>query len=779
MLSAHPERALGYAGLARVLCESMDLGSTATTPSLSVEILNGRLMSFGNGVADCDPAAIFTDLLTDTKAGCNWPYLGDLSVYSNFCVANNLFMSPFLDSVSKALDLVKEICDLTNSEAVWSGPSLKIVPYGDTSAVSNGRTFTPPTEPVYQIDEDECLCKDGEEPVRMMRPNLADNYNRVQFEYSSRNDNYNTQLIHEQDEASILTNGLLPMETVTAHHYCVQLYAAIAMNMLLRRKSVPLRTFEFKLPWYYQLLEPMDIIQINLTLANLGLTAIRLVSIQEEEDYSLTVEAEDFLFGVADGVVYPKGSASSTAPGALTQPGNTNVLALFQPNQRVTGGDNELWLALGGGAAWGSCRIWLSLDGTTYEDIGIQYGKSRAGMTTSGLVISADPDTTDTLSVSIAGTLATVSSTLANSFATLSLLGTELISYETVAITGSNASSNNYDLTYLRRGVFSSGIQAHSAGELFVRLDDSVFKYPFDPSLLGKTAWLKFTSRNLYGQVEQRLSEVSAVQFTFGAGGVSSTMTVGSFLNSGGTTATVSVYLAANPSASGSSTLANGAVVTLPPFSWASEAPSTFYAVNFSPAASAYVLYTDSNAWLADQAVGMIGIGTTTTPATSSAGTYVPTSYIDSGASATTDPAGAYTSGQSAVVSARGVGNGVVDGTPLDPSEYDGLCTWGGFAGVTSAVTTLSVTAAVTVTNPTRGTIYTQLSYTLDGSTWGTLFSSTAALASAAYTVSVPSGTDLSAVQVQSSCYASIVDESGSNLYNIRSAMQVSDIGIA
>ncbi|MDP9039577.1 MAG: phage tail protein [Acidobacteriota bacterium] len=753
MLTKHPERALRYDGLARVFCESLSLGSSATVPSLSVEVLNGRLKAFGSGVEDCDPKAFLTDLLEDPEAGCNWPYLGDLTNYSNFCVANSLFMSPFLDSVRKTTEFVQEICDLSNAEPVWSGNQLKIVPYGDTTAVGYGRTFVPQTKPIYEIAEAEMLCKPGEEAVRLGWQNLADNYNRVQFEYTARNDNYNTALIHEQDSASIRTNGLLPMKTISAHHYCVQYYAAVAMNMLLRRKSTPLRTYEFTLPWYFQLLEPMDIILLDLEVGGLGTTPVRIVSVEEQEDYSLLVSAEDFLFGVAEGIVFPKGGTVSNAPGAHDQPGNATVLAAFIPSTRVTGGTFELWVAMTGAASWGGCDVWLSLDGTNYGNapIGRQYGSSRAGTLTSALpASSSDPDTANTPGVNVSGSLASVTQVEADGLATLSLVGTELISYETATLTGSTALTNAYNLSYLRRGIFSSGAQAHSAGERFVRLDDTLFKYVLDPSLAGRTVYLKFTSFNLYAQEEQGLSWVTPYTITLGAGGsaAASTMTVSSYANSGGTSATVSVNLLnGSPTASGSVTLPNGSTIALPPYSWPSEALNTWYGVNFDQTTGNYVLYTDQSLWLSAQSQ-LIAIGSTKTPAAGTGGggsgsRYNPSAGTDSGTRPTGNPTYAYDGDPATNAAVRG--SCKIFFSPTAATTTDGIFMVSGFPPVVlSAAATLYVKFA---TSQTDETIPCTVTANIAGTSTD-LFASSSSTTVGTVTIVVPAGTNLSAVSV-------------------------------
>ena len=758
MQTYYPERALHYPGLVRVNSPALNLGSSATVPSVSVEVLNARGLAFGGGIADCDPAAILADILVDAIDGCNWPHLADLTQFSNFCVANNLFMSPFLDSQRKATDVVKEIVRLANAEAVWSGAQLKVIPYGDTTIANNGRTFTPTTEPIYELDLSDLVCKAGEEPIKSSWQALADNYNRVELEYTRRDDSYNTATLRAQDEASISMLGVLPLQTIAAHHFCERDYAAVAMDMLLKRNSVALRQHEFALKWWYLLLEPMDIITFAPGLIDAGTTPVRIVSIEEQEDYTLKVVAEDFRWGVGSGVLYPKGDGFGTGPGAHDLPGHTQVLAAFQPSLRVTKGVPELWIALTGGASWGGCRIWMSIDGTRYEQIGTQYGPARAGSLTAPLGVYADPDTTNTLSVSVSGTLATVSMALADAFATLCLVGGELIAYETATLTGSGIGTENYSLTYLRRGVFSSGIAAHAAGEQFVRLDGQVFQYAFDPSLLGKTVQLKFTSRNLYGQAEEDISTVTARPFTFGAAGNSSTMAVVSLIDpSDATHAILHIFHAGGAyTDAGTATLPNGATIAVPAATYTGEALGTFYAVNYNPVTSAYVVYTDANAWLADQHADMIAIGTTTTPGSGSAGIYYPSSASDLGSFPTATPSGAWSGSSPAVVSSQATYTASTD----DSSSADGILLVDGFAGVTTVSTSLYATAVVDIQTTAHASSIAVLSYTLDGYTWTNFLSTTATLAPAGYSVAVPVGTNLAHVAVQASCHSTALPAS-------------------
>jgi hypothetical protein len=106
----------------------------------------------------------------------------------------------------------------------------------------------------------------------------------------------------------------------------------------------------------------------------------------------------------------------------------------------------------------------------------------------------------------------------ADQYHTLCYVDGELISFATATLTG----ANRYNLTYLRRGSLGSTIAAHASGMQFLRLDDAVFVYEFDPTLVGQTIYLKFTSFNKFELMEQSLANATAYTFTvngsFGGG---------------------------------------------------------------------------------------------------------------------------------------------------------------------------------------------------------------------------------------------------------------------
>jgi hypothetical protein len=589
LTSAHPGQDLDYNGIAYVAASAMDLGESGTLPNLSFEVLSG--ITFGAGIADAEPSVIIADLLANQFYGLAGVVVpGDLTQYKNFCTANGLFLSPVLDAQKAASDWIQEILDITNAAAVWSEGVLKIVPYGDTTAVGNGATFIPNTAPIYDLTTSDLLT-----PVVIKRPSVADVMNSVSIEFANRANDYNPDVAEDKDDAMIALYGLRKASPVQAHSITTSTVAKFAAN-LLRKRSVEIRaTYTFSLGWQFNLLEPMDL--VTLTVPELGYNKkpVRITTMREDDSGKLEVDCEDFPWGTATPTLYPHQAGSGFITQANSDPGAVSTPIIFEANDRLSlTGNYEVWLGVcgptvaitgvtyptppplvpspiqitatnhgyktgqkiaiagvggitaangnwtvtvldpknftlngsigsgaytSGGVAinqdWGGCHVWISPDNSNYVQVGTMYGPSRMGVLTAQLVSSADPDTTHTLTVDLtqsAGTLTGGSASDADNFRTLCYVDGELISFQAATLT----SSFHYNLgTRLRRGVFGSPNVTHNIGSVFLRLDDGVFVWEADPTLVGTTIFFKFTSFNRMGLMEQSLANATAYSFAF------------------------------------------------------------------------------------------------------------------------------------------------------------------------------------------------------------------------------------------------------------------------
>jgi hypothetical protein len=113
------------------------------------------------------------------------------------------------------------------------------------------------------------------------------------------------------------------------------------------------------------------------------------------------------------------------------------------------------------------------------------------------------------------GELASVSQATVNNLESLCWIGGtgngEFIAYRDAELTAQYA----YDISYMYRGLYGSTSTNHIIGSQFVRCDsNTVLKYPFQSKDIGTKVYVKATSFNVFGTVEQELAEVSPIEFT-------------------------------------------------------------------------------------------------------------------------------------------------------------------------------------------------------------------------------------------------------------------------
>ncbi|MBV8592318.1 MAG: phage tail protein, partial [Acetobacteraceae bacterium] len=480
---------------------------------------------------------------------------------------------------------------------------------GEIAANGIGATTTyswmPVTTPVYSLGEDDFIVQESsvgtnlgvspggpvlrsgaspitggftDDPVHVIRSTPADANNMVEVECLDRANNYNTAIVEAFDQASIDLYGVRRDTSLKARLIADPLYVGPTIAQLVLQRSLLYRnTYTFQLGWKYCLLEPMDLIQI--TDARLGLAAltVRVTAVEEDDEGTLSITAEDFFGPYSSTVLYPPvgyqpaaspsiiGSAGGTAPsynaqpsgGAVggfvpnwsTAPGNVNPPLIFEPPTGLLSGELEIWVALSGGPNWGGAQIWASSDGSSYALVGSVDSPAGQGVT-SALLASysgTNPDTNNTASVDLTesrGQLVSVSAIDAANLMTLCYVGGELIAYQTATLTG----ASKYNLTTLYRGAYGSPITDHPVGAQFALLNGSIGRFSYPSTLIGQTIFLKFPSTNIVGGGLQSLAEVLAYSYTVkGTGQTSSPIVSGSYSGKPSATAVLQSYVFAAP----------------------------------------------------------------------------------------------------------------------------------------------------------------------------------------------------------------------------------------
>jgi hypothetical protein len=520
MTSKHASMALGYSGMATIATPELDCGPSATIPQYNYEVIGPFAM--GGGIRDANLADCISDLLTNPLfgAGFSTSWIGSAQLLQSrqYWTASGFFVSPALISQESCGSIIDRWLEAGNAAAFVSEGLLKILPYGDTTLVGNGATYSPQTAPIVDLSDDDYITEnESDDPVQIERTPWQDSYNHVRIQYSNRLNSYNAEIVDEYDDNSIGKFGLRSEAQQQWDFICTQSAATVAANLRLKRIQNIRARYKFTISGVrYWFLEPMDLVTLTDPWLGLDKTPVRIIEINEGDKGHYEITAEQFPWGTATATLYPKNGNSGNYPTeAQAAPGNVNAPVMFEALDRLTGFKGyELWIGLSGNSPnWGGCTVWLSEDGVNYIEIGKQNGQCRMGALTASLASNPSPDTTDTLSVSLAeslGELQSVTLTQAQQLRTLCYLGgNELVSFETATLTA----PHQYNLTYLIRGALGTTIAAHSAGTTFLRLDSQVFIWKFDHSQIGKTISLKFTSFNLVQQAEQNIADVSAYTY--------------------------------------------------------------------------------------------------------------------------------------------------------------------------------------------------------------------------------------------------------------------------
>lgn len=361
---------IGYTLLAYVATAQMDLGSSGVLPNLSYEIYG--LLPYGQGTFDANPRDVIYDMMTNPIYGCGLVSLdvGGLTMpnwatnFSNYCCANGLFISPVLQDSQTFSDYLKDWLDATNGGMIRNGLALTIASYGDTTTVGNGATFIPPTNPIYNLDDDDFIRDRDELPIRVERPSVVDAYNSVKVQFTERTANYNTNQVEATYDLGIQLWKYRPESARDYSFFTDETAAASAATTILNRLVCIRNKWHFKLPQTYILLDPMDLVVLPAEPeTNNVATPVRLTSIQEaaesapdssgdpkRDDLVLEIEAEDFPWGNCGPTEYPKQPGVRAFPNANADPGYVSPPFIFEPVPRLRGTDPnmEMWIALCG-----------------------------------------------------------------------------------------------------------------------------------------------------------------------------------------------------------------------------------------------------------------------------------------------------------------------------------------------------------------------------------------------------------------------------------------------
>lgn len=556
MATAHPDHADHYPGLAYLAQANMDLGETASLQSLTFEPHGILDSSQVGGTGDADPALMIDDFLTDGDHGCD-ARLADLldydallssvaatttgdSAYQTYCRAMGFGLSPAMSDQDVAATTLERWCLLTNTAPVWTGFSLKLVPWSAADVAGHGVTFKAPTAKVFDLTDADFFQDEGDtsDPVVASRSDEADGKNIVKLTVLDRDNAYNPVPVTWQEDNSIALYGRREGDAIEAKEVCEPDMAGVMVALFGQRMLFVRNQYQFRLDPRFDLLEPMDCGAISDPVLGADIP-VRILEIEEGEDDVLSITAEHLPATFDAGTGYFSGSlgappdlttagrATPVTTNSLAAPGPVNPPILFEPSaslaQALYGSTAARVLAaVSGGDGttanpnWGGANVWLSTDDVTYQPVGVIGGPARMGTTTSVLAAYAlaNPDTVDTLGVTLLmsnGELTGVTSADAAAGASLCYVDGEILGFKDATLTGPNAYTLGGELY---RGLHGSAAAGAASGVDFVRLDGAVFDLVLQPAYVGRLIYLKFQSFNVFGNSLEDLSTCTAYTFT-------------------------------------------------------------------------------------------------------------------------------------------------------------------------------------------------------------------------------------------------------------------------
>lgn len=511
--SKHPAKALPYSGLAYV-AGVIDLNSSGGLPQLNFEV-KGMLRETGDGI-DVNPADAIQFICIDPVNGVGFGVGGidmdSLERYRTYCKAADLLITVEATETKKAYEIINEICQATNTIVFWSQNKLKLVPRCDERLERNGVVYEPDNTPLYELDERDFLDTGGAALVEFEREDNAEAYNHVPVEFINRANGYEKEIADGEILSDINRRGRRSKSTVNLPYLRTKARAQYVANLLVAASLYGRNKYSFKLGWAHCLLEPGDFVTIYDPVISPNPIPVLIDEIEESEDGDLDVIAIGRKPGANSGARYATHEAERPSIDYNAPPGDA-VATIFDLSPEIADG-LAACIAVSGGDTWGGCSVWVSDTGEAYQQIGSIDGPSRHGVLTADLPAGAAIDTVNVLQVQMySGQLLSGTEADAQNLNTLCWVDGELIAYATATLTG----EKQYNLSYLIRGAYNTPIAEHPVGSKFVRLDPYLFKYAFTIDQLGKQIYIKLTSRNMFGFVEQELDTVEPIIYTLTA----------------------------------------------------------------------------------------------------------------------------------------------------------------------------------------------------------------------------------------------------------------------
>jgi len=505
-------------------------------------------------VRGADPADVIIDFVTHPYRGTAvqmGPHLGNFAPYTYYVGAIDVPVNPSYIEPVAAADAIVELLKITNSEAVFSQGFLKIIPKGDQQIIHRDwydnrrrmqRNYTPDfmdysvnppvVKALFSLDEDDF--EEGDTVIEISPPDSEDVVNSVSVEFADAENFYQTRTVDYTDQASVLVYGLREGESVRATMLIDEGTAGIVAALVGQESSALKNKYSFSLPWKFVLIDPMDVLVFSFPDLEIEDKAIRVLTVEENSEGTLAIEAEELLTGHSSSYLYEHEGPQTELPDYNAEPGNVTRPFIFEPPYHLSKGQFSIWIAAAGESPnWGGATLKLS------EDDGIEYNAVGTVLPTAGLgylisdftegyteeivrgitVYKATDASIDIQLLTPRMELPTFDEYQAVNFNLPFILGNrnrfEILSYEGAELIYTDDDGRNrYRLTNIyRKGFGTEAIQHFLGSSTFAMLGSNVIKIPITKRYANKTLKFKFVSWNTYNAARQVETDVDDFSF--------------------------------------------------------------------------------------------------------------------------------------------------------------------------------------------------------------------------------------------------------------------------
>jgi hypothetical protein len=271
--SHHVAEPIVYEDVGGIAVGNADLGPNPVFPEVRWETLGWGTASPN---ADVNPADI-VNLVVMSPHGLNassvlqqtsgpLTILGDYTNMRDYCDANGIWISCYLDSQTSGSQILQDLFDIANTAPVWSEGVLKGIPWSEVSQVGNGTTYNAPTAagPVVTLTAPDFICEKDKAPILITRTTQEDSKNILPIEYLDRNNDYAINQVPVVEGSSLSEWGARLDSAKTYHWINDALTATTVGTPLVKRSAITQKmTMKFKLTPRHMYLEPMDLIAID------------------------------------------------------------------------------------------------------------------------------------------------------------------------------------------------------------------------------------------------------------------------------------------------------------------------------------------------------------------------------------------------------------------------------------------------------------------------------------------------------------------------------------